>query len=81
MKVKAYFLGKIRKNINLSSAEFIQREVTVLSETIYLFCFCTLFTNIYITVKLILQPKTGTTYAISIINWIFGKIVLVYFCL
>ena len=40
-----------------------------LIETICLFCFCVLFSNIYAKIKL--QPKVGLTYAISIVKWFF----------
>ena len=43
----------------------------ILSETICLFCFCALFSNIYC--KINFTTQNGLTYAISIVNWIFGK--------
>ena len=46
----------------------------ILLGTICLSCFCSLFSNI--TVKLILRPKMGLTYAMSVVNWTFLTILL-----
>ena len=43
----------------------------ILSETICLFCFCVLFSNMYPKIKF-LWPKIVLTNAISTVKWIFG---------
>ena len=59
------------------ASRFISNETVfflidhILSETICLSCFCTLFSNIYHKFKF--MAKIGPTSAISIVNWIFGK--------